>query len=109
MASTSRYETPSAGYSRRLRSLLTDPEYGPKLVRLSAADQQRVLELVNRSEGRAARKLVNELDKQRRAGRRAADRARRYAALPPPLRIQEHPEDEVREFWAAYDRQVKAA
>lgn len=109
MAASPRYETPTAGYSRRLRSVLSDPEYGPKLVRLSRADQQRVQQLVNRSEGRAARKLINELDEKRRAGRRAADRAHRYAALPSDQRIMDHPDDEVREFWASYDRSVKAA
>lgn len=109
MAKHKVYETPSPGYSRRLRSLLNDPEYGPKLVRLSAEDQQRVLTRVNQAEGREARRLVNELDEKRRAGRRATDRARRYAALPSPVRVVEHPDDEVREFWAAYDRQVKAA
>ena len=103
------YATPTPGYSRRLRSVLNDPEYGPKLVRLSASDQQRVLDLVNRSEGRAARRLVNQLDEARRASRRVTDRARRYASLPSPVRIAAHPDDEIREFWASYDRAVKAA
>lgn len=109
MAKSSVYRVPTPGYTRRLQSLLADPEYGAKLVRLPASEQQRVLDLVDRTEGRAARDLINRLDEKRRAGRRAADRARRYAALPSPIRLDQHPDDEVREFWTAYDRQAKAA
>lgn len=105
MAQSSKYETPSSGYSRRLRSILNDPEYGPKLVRLSAADQQRILRLVDQSQGRQARKLIGELDAARRARNATRRRAARYAALPADERKAERP-DEIREFWNVYDRMV---
>lgn len=108
MARTQVYATTTPGYTRRLRTILNDPEYGPKLVRLSAADQQRVLARVNQREGREARRLINELDEARRARARTSARARRYAALPEPERTGSGRPDEQRDFWAAYDRAVKA-
>lgn len=66
MAASGKYETPSKGYAARLRRLLNDEDYGPKLVRLSAADQQQVLQLVNQNKGREARATINRLDEQRR-------------------------------------------
>lgn len=103
MARPGQYETPSSGYSRRLRSILNDPDYGPKLVRLSAADQQRVLRLVDATQGRDARKLINQLDAERRAKNTVRRRALRYARLPEQQRQAERP-DETRQFWLAYDR-----
>lgn len=69
-------------YRRRLNTLLADEDYGPKLVRLSAADQQKVLGLVFTGRGREARALVIRLDHDRRDRERemAISTLRRRAA-----------------------------
>jgi len=69
-------------YRRRLNTVLRDEDYGPKLVRLSAADQQKVLGRIFAGEGREARALITELDEARRDRERemAISTLRRRAA-----------------------------
>lgn len=69
-------------YRRRLNTVLRDEDYGPKLIRLSAADQQKVLGLIFTGRGREARALIVELDEQRRDRERemALSTLRRRAA-----------------------------
>jgi len=69
-------------YRRRLNTVLHDEDYGSKLVRLSAADQQKVLGLVFAGRGREARALILELDTARRDRERemAISTLRRRAA-----------------------------
>jgi hypothetical protein len=52
--------------SRRLRRILNDEDYGPKLVRLSTNDQRVVLDLISENRGREARSAIEELDQRRR-------------------------------------------
>lgn len=54
-------------YRRRLRALLLDEDYGPKLARLNVADTTRVLRLVEANRGAEARKMIVELDERRRS------------------------------------------
>jgi hypothetical protein len=60
---------------RRLRSLLNDEEYGPKLARLRGTDERRVLDLVSEGRGREARAAINDAD-QRRLERERESRRR---------------------------------
>lgn len=84
------YQIPSKGYQQRLRRLLANEDYGPKLVRLPKKQQQEVLQLINTNQGRQARQLILNLDEERRTRQRgrprrtaksALERARRYANL----------------------------
>lgn len=72
-------------YRRRLRALLLDEDYGPKLARLNVADTTRVLRLVEANRGAEARKLITELDERRRGDvtskRRERARARTVAYI----------------------------
>ena len=110
----SRYEAVNLAYKRRVRRLLNDEDYGPKLVRLSAQDQQTVLRLVYRNQGREARRAVIELDAARRGRRTVAERARRYAALPSAdrsaqwrdVRDRAHSDDQDAQFWELYRHNI---
>lgn len=51
---------------RRLRSLLADEDYGPKLARLRGTDERRVLDLVEAGRGREARAAIDAADQRRR-------------------------------------------
>lgn len=64
-------------YRRRLRRLLLDEDYGPKLARLNVAETARVLRLVELNRGADARALIIQLDKARREDttRKRKDRA----------------------------------
>ena len=62
---------PNAAYRRRVKTLLDNEDYGPKLARLNNEDQRSVLELVYRNQGREARSEILRLDRQRRALRNA--------------------------------------
>lgn len=53
-------------YRRRLRRLLLDEDYGPKLARLNVAETARVLRLIELNRGADARELITQLDKARR-------------------------------------------
>jgi len=116
MAASRKYDTPSSGYHRRLRTLLLNEDYGPKLVRLSNSDQQRVLQLVNQNKGREARALVNDLDVTRRRRNSTARRAKRYANLNTvnrtqfwaDYRDQAEEQGDSAEFWALYAAYPKA-
>lgn len=72
-------------YRRRLRALLLDEDYGPKLARLNVADTTRVLRLVEANRGVEARKLIITLDEERRGDvtskRRERARARTVAYI----------------------------
>lgn len=50
----------------RLRRILNDEHYGPALVRLTKAEQRRVLDLIEQNRGAEARKLIDELDRKRK-------------------------------------------
>ncbi len=89
--------------SRRLNRVLRDEDYGPKLVRLSRADQRRILDLIDNNRGAQARREILRLDAERRAHATIRRRALRYAHLPAGERRGDGRPDEVREFWAAYD------
>ena len=58
----------------RLRTLLRDEDYGPKLARLRGADERRVLDLVEQNRGREARAAILDADERRRAHEREARR-----------------------------------
>ena len=90
--------------SRRLGRILRDEDYGPKLVRLSRTDQRTILELIDANRGAQARREILRLDEARRRRRTVQRRAERYAARPPEERGGAGRPDEVREFWAEYDR-----
>lgn len=110
------YDKPAPGYSRRLRTLLANEEYGPKLVRLPARQQQTILQLINENRGAEARKQLTKLDTERRTKRampklsKTEQRARDYAKLAPPHRTTEwstykdqaHISGDSAEFWALY-------
>lgn len=110
------YQTPNQGYARRLRTFLSDEEYGPKLVRLNRSQQQEILQLINDNRGRDARRRVVELDEERRSENRIAARARKYAKLTKRQRHDEwrdtrdwaEEQDASPEFWAIYQGLVKA-
>lgn len=55
---------------RRLERILNDEEYGPKLARLRGESERRVLNLIDENKGREARKLILELDEERRTKQR---------------------------------------
>ena len=63
---------------RRLRSLLADEEYGPKLARLRGADERRALDLVEANRGREARQYIQDADQRRLQRVREARRASLY-------------------------------
>jgi len=52
-------------YRKRLRYILLDEDYGPKLVRLNKTDQQKVLELIYQNQGKTARSEIFRLDAER--------------------------------------------
>lgn len=116
MAAKRQYDIPSSGYNRRLRSILLNEDYGPKLARLSAGDQQRVLQLINQNKGREARTLITDLDAVRRHRRATTRRARQYAALNTvnrtvfweDYRDQAEAAGDSAEFWALYATLPKA-
>ena len=89
--------------SRRLTRILRDEDYGPKLVRLSRADQRRILDLIDANRGAQARREILRLDAERRRRRTVRRRALRFAHLPVSERAGDNRPDEIREFWAAYD------
>ena len=92
--------------SRRLNRILRDEDYGPKLVRLSRADQRSILELIDANRGAQARREILRLDENRRRRRTVQRRAERYATRPPEQRVGDNRPDETREFWREYDRIV---
>lgn len=57
---------PTTAYRRRLRAILLDEDYGPRLARLNVADTAAVLALVEANQGRQARALILQLDQARR-------------------------------------------
>lgn len=76
---------PQTSALRRLRRILTDEDYGPKLVRLSRADQRTVLDLIDENRGREARSAIDRLDavrvEQEEAHRRQTLHQKVVAAL----------------------------
>lgn len=98
---------------RRLYRILLDEDYGPKLARLNRADERKVLDLIERNQGRDARRLIVELDAKRREKLRAsahkrtlAARVKEFLSKEPVERSRERPVDETREFWELYDSGV---
>lgn len=89
--------------SRRLTRILRDEDYGPKLVRLSRADQRHILNLIDNNRGAQARREILRLDAERRRRATVRRRALRYAHLPAEDRTGDNRPDEEREFWAEYD------
>lgn len=100
---------------RRLRELLRDVEYGPKLARLKRSDEREILDLIYANRGREARQRLNELDAARRRHRTLGERARDYAKLPRRARKQEWRPvmdrivDHEKEFWKLYRAAVLAS
>lgn len=90
--------------SRRLNRILRDEDYGPKLVRLSRADQRHILDLIDANRGAQARREILRLDEARRHRNTIQRRALRFSHLPPEKRTGDYRPDEEREFWAEYDR-----
>ena len=87
----------------RLRTILMDEDYGPKLARLRGRAEREVLDLIEAGRGKEARQRIAELDEQRRARRATRDRARRFALRAPANRTgPNRPTDETTEFWEAY-------
>lgn len=113
MADRRVYDPKTPGYDRRLRYLLLDPRYGPKMVRLSRADQQQVQKLINQNRGREARKLLLLLDELRRHKRTVRTKARRYADLTETERSDQWDRDlggdDAAEFWSLYSEYARAA
>ncbi len=89
---------------KRLERILSDEEYGPKLVRLNKSQERQVLDLIERNKSREARKLINQLDEQRRYHSNLVRRVRTYTKKNRVERARERPRDEPRDFWAIYDR-----
>lgn len=89
---------------RRLRAILNDEQYGPKLVRLNRADERRVLDLIEQNRGAEARKTILQLDEARRTGRRVKS----FLKLPAARRKKglDRPDNESSLFWRIYDNQV---
>lgn len=90
--------------SRRLGRILRDEDYGPKLVRLSRADQRQILDLIDANRGAQARKEIIRLDAERRRRTGVRRRVLRYVKLPEGERRGDGRPDEVREFWSVYDQ-----
>ncbi len=111
------FQAVDRAYKDRLRYILGDEDFGPKLARLSRKDQQTVLQLVYRNKGREARRAILDLDRARRHKATVAGRARRYAALPPDQRTAQwahvreraHADDEDAQFWALYRNALPGA
>lgn len=96
---------PLSAAAKRLNRILADEEYGPMLVHLNKADERKVLDLLDRPKsGREARKLITQLDEDRRVDRRIRDRVRQFIRKTPIERSRERPVDETRRFWQLYDR-----
>lgn len=97
-------------YKDRVRRILNDETYGPKLVRLNKTDQQTVLQHIYRKDGKSARQAILDLDAARRGKATMAGRARRYAALPPEQRSEKwrdvrdraHADGDDARFWDLY-------
>lgn len=105
----------SAPAKRRLNTILSDENYGPKLARMNRRDERRVLDLIEANRGREARQAIDQLDAHRRKRRTVIARARRYASRGASERVQERPEeldwmdgeaDIETAFWREYDRQT---
>jgi hypothetical protein len=90
--------------SRRLNRILRDEDYGARLVRLNRTDQRRILDLIDANRGAQARREILRLDAERIARSRVHRRALRYAHLPEDQRAGDGRPDEIREFWAEYDK-----
>lgn len=97
-------------YKDRVRRILNDETYGPKLVKLNKTDQQTVLQHIYRKDGKGARQAILDLDAARRGKATMAGRARRYAALPPDqrsarwrdVRDRVHEDGDDARFWDLY-------
>jgi hypothetical protein len=60
----------------RLRRILADEDYGPKLARLRGSEERRVLDLIDAGRGKEARAEILRADEQRRERSRVQARAR---------------------------------
>lgn len=104
------YTPVDRNYKDRVRRILADETYGPRLARLNQTDQQTVLQLIYHGDSRGARRTILNLDRARLDKRTLAGRARRYAALPPDrrsatwndVRDRAHADDQDRQFWELY-------
>jgi hypothetical protein len=100
--------------TRRLDAILSDDEYGPKLVRLNRGQQRVVLDLIYDNKMRDAKKQIESLDASRRRRRSLREKARDYAKLPKRQRsaewqeVMEDVEKHEAEFWQLY-KMAKAA
>jgi hypothetical protein len=91
----------------RLKKILFDEDFGPKLVRLSKYDQRQVLDVLEqrgRTKPAEARKLIEKLDAERREHHRIIEKVRRHLKMTPVERSIHRPTDEGRAYWNAYDR-----
>lgn len=86
---------------RRLRAILSDENYGPKLVRLGKADQRIILDLISENKGREARKRIVKLDATRRERVRIGSMIRRARD-----RIRKAAEDKVARGGRPHDRKL---
>lgn len=105
-----------AAAERRLRTLLANEDYGPKLARLNRAEESRVLELISENRGKEARAAIDKADRNRRKGRQVRERARDYARQSKAQRKAGRQDvlDEIQDaddevlwdsvFWRAYDK-----
>lgn len=78
--------SPDSLARRRLRTLLNNTNYGPKLARLPKTKQAPVLRLVEQNQGLEARKLLDQLDTARRKHNLTLTRVNKYKKLPKNLR-----------------------
>lgn len=97
---------------RRLKTILDDEEYGPKLARMNKADEAEALRLIWEGRGKEARDFIRKADEQRRTSRRIRDRVKRFLRLESAERSQQRREgrldNEEHLFWAMYDEAVTA-
>jgi hypothetical protein len=73
---------------KRLERILSDEDFGPKLVRLNRADERHVLNLIEQNKGREARKEITRLDAARLEKGRARRGARRSVSKPQVIDIE---------------------
>jgi len=98
---------------KRLKRILDNEDYGPKLARLNRTDERRVLDLIDQNKMPEARKLIIELDRARKERNNLRARLRRFmdkdADERSRMRRSGEMDDETRAFWELYDGMMEAA
>lgn len=86
--------------ARRLRAILDNEEYGPKLARLHGTEERRILDLIDAGRGTEARREILAADQRRREHLRVQARARllHHAAV---NTVKQH-----RHYGTTYDQAV---